>query len=579
MLVAILPVLIALGGCESSDNPTPSDLRIVSLAPNVTEILFALGLGDRLVGVTSVCDYPPAAKDIRVIGQFGAPNIEALVEVRPTLVIATDLSPTKAVRLRELGELAILKVKQNDFEGLFSSIIHIGRATGTQANAQRLVSQLRRRVEKVEEKHASLPEGQRPAVFVEISPKPIYTAGQRSFISEMLAKAGARNVADTLDEPFAKVTSEQVIRWNPDVIILGYMGPAAGAAETVSKRIGWDSIDAVRNHRIIDDIHPDLLLRPGPRIVDGLEALDRRLLQITGGAVEDDGGRERRMIAISEIRWARFLLAIFVGAGLSVAGVIFQAILRNPLAEPYILGVSSGAGLGAATAIVLGFAAVGAWALPGSAFVGATVTIFIVYGIAQKGGRVPVATLLLSGVIVGSVLGSILMFIISTSSRAELHNVMWWLLGDLEILNWSLLEVVATITSVGIILAFLFARSLNVMSLGEEPASHLGLRVEWTKKGFFLLASLMTAAAVSACGLIGFVGLIVPHCVRLLVGPNHRRLVLVSAVVGAVFLVLADMLARNVIAPRVVPIGVITAMAGGPFFIILLRRRKRAYWV
>jgi iron complex transport system permease protein len=283
---------------------------------------------------------------------------------------------------------------------------------------------------------------------------------------------------------------------------------------------------------------------------------------------------------IFRLRLARTALGVVAGAGLSVAGVIFQAILRNPLAEPYVLGVSSGAGLGAALAIVLGLsAAAGAWTLPATAFAGALVTILLVYALARTPtGTAPVQTLLLSGVVVSAVLGSILMFVVSMSPSEKLHGIVWWLLGNLQVFDWGLLRIVSAVVAAGLAVSILFARDLNLMALGEEPAAHLGLDVEWTKKLFFLLASLMTGATVAACGLIGFVGLIVPHTVRLLVGPDHRRLVTASALAGATFLVLADSVARTLIAPREVPIGVITAMLGGPFFLGLLRRRKASYW-
>ena len=282
---------------------------------------------------------------------------------------------------------------------------------------------------------------------------------------------------------------------------------------------------------------------------------------------------------IFRLRLARTALCVVAGAGLSVAGVIFQAILRNPLAEPYVLGVSSGAGLGAVLAIVLGFSAVGAWTLPAMAFAGALGTILLVYALARTAaGTAPVQTLLLSGVVVSAVLGSILMFVVSVTPSEKLHSIVWWLLGNLQIFDWRLLRIVSAVVAAGLAVSVLFARDLNLMSLGDEPAAHLGLDVEWTKNLFFLLASLMTGATVAACGLIGFVGLIVPHTVRLVAGPDHRRLVAASALAGAAFLVLADSVARTIIAPREVPIGVITAILGGPFFLGLLRKRKASYW-
>ncbi|MGO8691460.1 MAG: FecCD family ABC transporter permease [Thermoguttaceae bacterium] len=282
---------------------------------------------------------------------------------------------------------------------------------------------------------------------------------------------------------------------------------------------------------------------------------------------------------IFRLRLARTALGAVAGAGLSVAGVVFQAILRNPLAEPYVLGVSSGAGLGAALAIVLGLGAAGAWTLPAAAFAGALATILLVYALARTStGTAPVQTLLLSGVVVSAVLGSILMFVVSVAPAEKLHGIVWWLLGNLQVFDWGLLRVVSAVVAAGLAVSVLLARDLNLMALGEEPAAHLGLDVPRTRKLFFLLASLMTGATVAACGLIGFVGLIVPHTVRLVAGPDHRRLVPASALAGAAFLVLADAVARTIIAPREVPIGVVTAILGGPFFLGLLRRRKASYW-
>ena len=233
---------------------------------------------------------------------------------------------------------------------------------------------------------------------------------------------------------------------------------------------------------------------------------------------------------IFRLRLARTTLCMVAGAGLSVAGLIFQAILRNPLAEPYVLGVSSGAGLGAVLAIVLGLSAAGAWTLPATAFAGALLTILLVYALARTStGTAHVQTLLLSGVVVSAVLGSILMFVVSVAPSEKLHSVVWWLLGNLQIFDWGLLRIVSAVVAAGLAVSVLFARDLNLMALGEEPAAHLGLDVEWTKKLFFLLASLMTGATVAACGLIGFVGLIVPHTARLVAGPDHRRLVTASA--------------------------------------------------
>lgn len=278
---------------------------------------------------------------------------------------------------------------------------------------------------------------------------------------------------------------------------------------------------------------------------------------------------------IVQLRLARILLALFTGAALSVSGVIFQALLRNPLAEPYILGISSGAGLGAAASILLGLSVWTAWSLPGLAFAAGLATIALVYALARdSGGIVPIHSLLLSGVIVNAIFGSILIFMASAASTDNLHSVVWWLLGSLQIFDWTLLKIVAVIIGAGLGATGLLTRSLNLMTLGEESAAHLGLRVERAKLLFFLVASLMTAATVAACGLIGFVGLLVPHFMRLALGPDHRRLVPACALAGGIFLISADALARTILAPVEIPIGVVTALLGGPLLLTQLRRKS-----
>ena len=282
--------------------------------------------------------------------------------------------------------------------------------------------------------------------------------------------------------------------------------------------------------------------------------------------------------AILKLRAARSLMAAIAGAGLSVAGAVFQALLRNPLAEPYVLGVTAGAGVGAALAIVLGITAAGAWTVPGMAFAGALCTILLVQALARTpDGAAPVETMLLAGVTVSAVLNSVLMFLVSAApSERKLQGVVWWLLGNLEANEWPPVAVVGVVVAAGVAVAVLWARDLNILALGDAPAAHLGLHVARSRLLFYVVASLVTGATVAACGIIGFVGLIVPHAVRLLVGPDHRRLVPASAILGAAFLVLADCLARTLLSPREIPIGVVTALAGGPLFIMLLRRHKTA---
>ena len=279
---------------------------------------------------------------------------------------------------------------------------------------------------------------------------------------------------------------------------------------------------------------------------------------------------------IIKIRALRIILAFIAGAGLSAAGVILQGLLRNPLAEPYVLGISSGAGLGAAGCIVLGLGsgALGLGFLPLMAFLGALLTMILVYSLARINGKISIHNLLLSGVIVGAVLSAILIFMVSVSSREGLHSLLWWLLGSLQQFDFKLVTVVGIIVTISLGISLIFWRDLNIITLGEEPAIHLGIKTETIKKILFALASLLTAAIVSACGLIGFVGLIIPHIMRILVGPNHKFLFISSIIAGGVFLIACDLLSRTLLSPIEIPIGVITAIIGGPLFVFLLRQRK-----
>jgi len=281
------------------------------------------------------------------------------------------------------------------------------------------------------------------------------------------------------------------------------------------------------------------------------------------------------MIVMS-VRLPRVVLGAFVGAALGVAGATMQGLFKNPMADPYIIGISSGASIGAAVAIVFGLAAVlGVLAVPVAAFASATITVFLVYHIARVGGRVPIETLLLSGIAVAYFLGALTSLIIYTSEEG-IHQVVFWLMGGLWAREWVHVEIIAPMVLVGALLTMVYARDLNVMLQGEETAQHLGLDVESVKRRLLVLSALMTAGAVSVSGIIGFVGLVVPHIVRILVGPDHRILIPVSGLGGAVLLMWCDALARSIMPPFEIPVGIITAMLGAPFFIYLLRRRKRS---
>ncbi|MBM3162514.1 MAG: iron ABC transporter permease [Chlorobi bacterium] len=284
--------------------------------------------------------------------------------------------------------------------------------------------------------------------------------------------------------------------------------------------------------------------------------------------------------SIMALRFGRMLMGLFVGAALSASGVVFQALLRNPLAEPYVLGVSGGAGLGATVSILAGTSLAMPLSLPVTAFVSAVLTLMTVYGIASQGsgGSPSVYSLILSGVIVSAICSSLIMFLVSTASVEGLHNVIWWMLGNLQPVSLQQQLFSSSLVLCGIAGIWLLASRFNAMTLGREMAHYQGINAGAVILAGLLLATLLAATAVSMAGMIGFVGLIVPHVMRAMFGPDHRRLVPLASLGGGAFLVLCDALARTVLAPVEIPVGVVTALAGGPFFLLILQRRMKQAW-
>lgn len=278
------------------------------------------------------------------------------------------------------------------------------------------------------------------------------------------------------------------------------------------------------------------------------------------------------------LRGWRVLLGAVCGASLAAAGVVLQAILRNPLAEPYILGVSAGAGVGAASAIAWGGLALGALLLPLGGFAGGLISLLAVYLLARVDTRTAPHTLILAGVAWGALCSSILMFFVSRSTAEGLHAVSWWFLGDLQVYDPHLVLTVVVLNALALFAIAVQARALDALTMGDDLAAHLGLRPERRKLLLLGLGTLLAAASVSACGLIAFVGLVVPHVARSLVGPEHRRLLPASVALGAMFLTLVDGLGRIIFYPVEVPVGIFTALIGAPFFLALLRRKRHDMW-
>lgn len=278
-----------------------------------------------------------------------------------------------------------------------------------------------------------------------------------------------------------------------------------------------------------------------------------------------------------DIRLPRIILGFSIGGALSLSGVILQGIFRNPLVEPYTLGISGGAGLGVSLNIVLGLHRIfGVLSLPLSGFLGAILVLLIIYFLSRRGEILKIRSLLLCGVMVSFISSSLIMLLMAVSRVEDLHGIIFWMMGSLEEPNRFLIHLVSAFSLMGLMISYLFSLSLNALSLGEEGAFHLGVNVERMKRLLFLLASLLTGLSVSVSGVIGFVGLVVPHFVRMFIGRDHRVLLISSYLCGAAFLILCDTLARTIISPSELPVGVLTGILGGSLFVYALGRRQVA---
>jgi iron complex transport system permease protein len=282
-------------------------------------------------------------------------------------------------------------------------------------------------------------------------------------------------------------------------------------------------------------------------------------------------GDTTEQVILWQIRLPRALLAGLVGAALSLAGATFQATLRNPLADPYLLGVSGGAALGAVVALTMGFSAT--LMVPVAAFCGALGTLLLVYLVARAHNCSP-HTLILSGVMVGSLAGALLLFLLWQAPTEATRQAIFWMAGNLSLAHPGALQWSWGWIGSGLMLLWLYAPHLDLMTQGEETAANLGIHVGRTRFILFAIAGGLTAAAVALAGMIGFVGLVIPHICRLLWGPGHRRLLPLAALLGSSFLMMADAIARSVYAPAEIPVGVVTALLGAPFFLYLLQRSR-----
>lgn len=510
MAAVVLAVSSAAANCDLP--------RIVSCAPAATETIFDLG-GERcLVGRSSACLYPAAATNLPSVGAYSAPSLERIVALAPTHVLMTYLSdPSMSNRLERLG----VRVLQFPCERLAD------------------YAPMRKRL-------AELCGIDSRRMLAVVQKTPLIVAGRDTLPDDVLAEVGCSNAVTNRSGYFV-LSPEARIKLAPD--------------GEVDFSMSYD------------------LTRLGPRLPAAIDEL-RRKLNATGDTPSVQMKRRAAAApgrdvddALFWLRFWRVLAGVVVGAALALAGAVLQTVLRNPLADPFVLGLSGGASLAAAAVLATGLAAAASFVLPVASFIGAAAALSLVAAVARAagGGRV---TLILSGVVMGGITSSLLMLILTFSESRALQSVTWWMMGCLSGVEPARIAVTGGCVGVAAAVLLAQARRLNALVLGSDMARSLGVRTERVVPLVLGVASLATAAAVSLAGVIGFVGLIVPHAVRRLAGTNHRALLPFSAVCGGVFLVACDQLGR-LFGEIEVPAGVITALAGGPFFLYLLVRHAR----
>lgn len=362
----------------------------------------------------------------------------------------------------------------------------------------------------------------------------------------------------------------------------GGLRPPASAAEAVGAE--WARSGAIltaRRRRVVligllsaSAVVALLCSRFGAASVTGSDALAVLWQILTTGRLDDAAGTAG--VILLHVRLPRVLMGFVVGGTLTVVGVTLQALLRNPLGDPYVLGVSSGAALGVAVATLLGIGSTAGVVpmMPLWGFAGGLAALTLIYRLAQSHGRLPIHSLLLAGVILNAILTAVIMFITSIMDPARSAGLMAWLMGSLTVHGWAGVMGVMVYVTAGTAFLLRHASELNVLTQGEDTARSLGIDTERTKRHLYVLTALLTGAVVSVSGMIGFVGMVVPHMVRMVVGSDHRLLMPASALVGGMFLVLSDTVARTALAPAEIPVGVVTALAGGPFFLYLLLWKK-----
>ena len=486
-------------------------VRLVSCAPAATETIYDLGAEDCLVGRSSACLYPAAATNLPSVGGYSAPSIERIVACAPTHVIVSYLAdPSLSNRLERLG-VSVLQFPCERLKDYAPMRARLAELCGVRPKR----------------------------VLAVVQKEPLIVAGRETLPDDILAEVGCANAVTNRTGYFV-LSPEARVKLAPE-----------------------GEVDFSMNYD---------LTRLGPHLQDEIAKLRARLKDSKDFRdLGDPNDLNDLKGALFRLRLWRILAGLLVGAALALAGAVLQTVLRNPLADPFVLGLSGGASLAAAAVLATGLVAAGSFVLPAAAFAGAVLALLFVAAVARYAGGGPV-TLVLAGVVSGSFASAILMVLLACSSARTLQSVTWWMMGSLQTAEPTALAVAGSCIGLSAIVILSQSRALNALALGPDLAQSLGVRTDRVLPLVLGAASLAVAAAVSLAGIIGFVGLIVPHAVRRMVGANHRALLPASAAAGGLFLVACDQLGK-LFGEVEIPAGVVTALAGGPFFLWLLVRR------
>ena len=526
-----------------------SAVRLVSCAPAATETLYDMGADGCLVGRSSACLYPAAATNLPSVGGYSAPSIERIVACKPTHVIISYLAdPSLSNRLERLG----IKVVQFPCE----------------------------RLKDYAPMRARLAElcGMRPRrVLAVVQKSPMIVAGRETLPDDILAEVGCANAVTNRTGYFV-LSPEARLKLAPEGEVdfgmnydLTRLGPHL--QEEIAKLRARLKVD--KDSRAFKEFKVD---KDSKVLKEFKVDKDSKVIKVLNDLndfndLKDPNDPNDLNMALVRLRLWRILAGLLVGVALALAGAVLQTVLRNPLADPFILGISGGASLAAAAVLATGLVAVGSFVLPTAAFAGAVAALLAVAAIARAAGGGPV-TLVLAGVVSGSLSSAVLMVVLACASSRTLQSVTWWMMGSLQTAEPASLAAAGACIGAAALVMFSQSRALNALALGPDLAQSLGVRTGRVLPLVLGAASLAVAAAVSLAGIIGFVGLIVPHAVRRIVGANHRALLPASALAGGLFLVACDQLGK-LFGEVEIPAGVVTALAGGPFFLWLLVRRGR----